>query len=267
VLAKIERPEAVRRAAAIIAAFDAIMVARGDLGVELPLERVPTVQKMLIAEARAAGKTVITATDMLDSMRENPRPTRAEASDVANAIFDGTDAVMLSGETAVGKYPVDAVTCMHRIAVETETHLQASGSSVASGFFSPGGGIGDPVTLAACGLASEIGAAAIITPTISGRTARLVVRHRPWAQVVAVAPTDAALQRLALVWGVAGVRMSPTPPGGDRLAAAVRDASRAGAVAAGALAVVIGMHPIEGGERFPTIRVVRVGADGTCSEP
>ena len=119
-LAKIERPEAVDQANMIIAMFDGIMVARGDLGVEIPLERVPTVQKKLIALARQAGKPVITATDMLDSMRNNPRPTRAEAGDVANAIYDGTDAVMLSGETAVGAYPVEAIACMDRIAVEAE---------------------------------------------------------------------------------------------------------------------------------------------------
>src|SRR5262245_28136733 len=127
VLAKIERPEAVNRAAAIIHAFDGVMVARGDLGVEIPLERVPPVQKQLIAVARAAGKPVVTATDMLDSMQKNPRPTRAEASDVANAIYDGTDAVMLSGETAVGRFPVEAVSCMARIAVETEAHLRQTG--------------------------------------------------------------------------------------------------------------------------------------------
>jgi len=267
VLAKMERPEAVSRAKAIVAAFDAIMVARGDLGVEIPLERVPAVQKMLIAEARAAGKPAITATDMLDSMRENPRPTRAEASDVANAIYDGTDAVMLSGETAVGAYPIEAVNCMHRIAVETETHLHRSGAVTGPGYFHPEAGIDDPITLAACNLAREIGAAAIITPTLSGRTARLIVRHRPDAQVVAVAPTDAIVRGLALVWGIAGVRMSPTPTGADRLAAAVQDAFRAGAVASGSLVVLLGGHPIEGGPHYPTVRVVRVGSDGESGEP
>jgi pyruvate kinase len=266
VLAKIERPEAVGRAAAIVAAFDAIMVARGDLGVEIPLERVPTVQKMLITEARAAGKPVITATDMLDSMRENPRPTRAEASDVANAIFDGTDAVMLSGETAIGAYPVQAVACMHRIAVETESHLRGAGTR-GGGFHHNEAGIDDEIARAACGLAADVGAAAIVTPTLSGRTAKLVARYRPWARVVAVAPADAVLQRLALVWGVAGVRMSPVSPGADRLAAAVSDACRAGALTPGERLVVMAGHPIEGGPLFPTVRVVRVGPGGASEEP
>src|SRR5581483_5047696 len=124
VLAKIERPEAVEHAAAIVEAFDGIMVARGDLGVEIALERVPHIQKQLINLARAAGKPVITATDMLDSMRESPRPTRAEASDVANSVYDGTDAVMLSGETAAGRFPVEALQMMDRIVREAETHVQ-----------------------------------------------------------------------------------------------------------------------------------------------
>ncbi|MCS7271174.1 MAG: pyruvate kinase, partial [Gemmataceae bacterium] len=124
VLAKIERPEAVERIEAILGSFDGIMIARGDLGVEIPLERVPMVQKRLINMARRMARPVVTATDMLDSMRHNPRPTRAEASDVANAICDGTDAIMLSGETAVGRYPVEAVQCMVRIAEETERHLR-----------------------------------------------------------------------------------------------------------------------------------------------
>ncbi len=267
VLAKIERPEAVERAGAIVAAFDAIMVARGDLGVELPLEKVPTVQKMLIAQARAAGKPVITATDMLDSMRNNPRPTRAEAGDVANAIFDGTDAVMLSGETAVGSYPVEAVACMHRIAVETEAHIHHTRAPHAAIYDASGDEIDDPITLAACSLADEVGATAIVTPTLSGRTAKLAARFRPWARVVAVAPTDAVLQRLSLVWGITPVRMTSVAPGGDRMAIAVQDAFVAGTVKVGERVVVLAGHPIAGGPRFPTVRVVRVGEGGTSNEP
>jgi pyruvate kinase len=267
VLAKIERPEAVGRAGAIVAAFDAIMVARGDLGVELPLERVPSVQKTLIAEARAAGKPVITATDMLDSMRSNPRPTRAEASDVANAIYDGTDAVMLSGETAVGQYPVEAVSCMHRIAVETEAHMRRTGTRHADVYNVSDDEIDSNITMSACSLADELGASAIVTPTLSGRTAKLAARHRPWARVVAVAPTDAVLQRLALVWGITPVRMTPVAPGGARMAIAVKDAFATGVVKAGELLVVLAGHPIAGEPRFPTVRVVRVGEDGTPTAP
>ena len=267
VIAKIERPEAVGRALAIVQVFDGIMVARGDLGVEIPLEKVPTVQKMLIAECRAAGKPVITATDMLDSMRENPRPTRAEVSDVANAIYDGTDAVMLSGETAIGKYPVQAVACMHRIAIETEQHLQESGAPIGADYPLINSGIDDPVIHAACSLADEIEATAIIIPTLSGRTARLMARHRPWPKIVGVAPTDQVLQKLALVWGVRPVRMTPTTPGGDRMAMAVKDAFAAGIVMAGERVIVIAGHPVEGGAFCPTLRVVGVGEGGRSVEP
>jgi pyruvate kinase len=204
---------------------------------------------------------------MLDSMRTNPRPTRAEASDVANAIYDGTDAVMLSGETAVGSYPVDAVACMHRIAVETEKQIHAIRGSRGSVYDPAGDEIDDPITLAACSLADEVNACAIITPTLSGRTAKLAARHRPWARVVAVAPTDVVLQRLALVWGIIPVRMTPVTPGGDRLATAVQDAFTAGTVTPGERVVVLAGHPIAGGPRFPTLRVVRVGEGGTSCEP
>ena len=267
VLAKVERPEAVDRAGAIVAAFDAIMVARGDLGVELPLERVPSVQKALIAEARAAGKPVITATDMLDSMRNNPRPTRAEASDVANAIYDGTDAVMLSGETAVGSYPIEAVACMSRIAAETESHQRQARHATQAVFDPTGDEIDTNITMAACSLADEVGASAIVTPTLSGRTARVAARYRPWARVVAVAPTDAVLQRLALVWGITPVRMTPVAPGGARMAVAVQDAFAAGTVRVGERVVVLAGHPIAGGPRFPTVRIVRVGEGGASEEP
>ncbi len=267
IIAKVERPEAVSRAAAIVHAFDGVMVARGDLGVEIPLEKVPAVQKMLIAECRAAGKPVITATDMLDSMRENPRPTRAEASDVANAIYDGTDAVMLSGETAVGKYPVEAVNCMARIAAEAESHLQESGIESGLDFIRPDRGVDDPMAAAACSLAEEVGAAAIVIPTLSGRSARLVVRHRPWARVVAVAPTDAVLQGLALDWGVMPVKMTQAGAGGDRMATAVRDAFLAGTVTAGERVVILAGHPIEGGPLYPTVRLVGVGVNGESVEP
>jgi pyruvate kinase len=267
VIAKIERPEAVGRAAAIVAAFDAIMVARGDLGVEIPLERVPTLQKTLIAQARALGKPVITATDMLDSMRLNPRPTRAEASDVANAIFDGTDAVMLSGETAVGEFPVEAVACMDRIAVETESHLKQSGVTMGGDVTAPTDEIADPLIAATCHLVVKVGAAAIVTPTLSGRTARLVARHRPWCRIVGVAPDESALRRLGLVWGIRGVRMTPVEPGADRLSMAVADAAREGAISPGEVVVLLAGHPIEGGPRFPTVRIVRVGSGGRSEEP
>lgn len=267
VIAKMERPEAVSRAASITRAFDGIMVARGDLGVEIPLERVPMAQKQLIAEAKAAGKPVITATDMLDSMRTNPRPTRAEASDVANAIFDGTDAVMLSGETAVGQYPVESVSCMARIAEETESHLEKHGDPAFNLPFVVGEAVDDPLAQAACELSAELSAAAIIVPTLSGRTAKLVSRHRPWARIIATAPTPEVLRGLAIVWGITPVPMTPSNSGSDRLSSAVRDAFSAKVVSAGDRVIVLAGHPLAGGAKLPTIRVVQVGEGGTVSEP
>ena len=265
ILAKIERPEAVDRAKEIIAAFDGIMVARGDLGVEIPLERVPHVQKKLITLARVAGKPVITATDMLDSMRTNPRPTRAEASDVANAVYDGTDAVMLSGETAVGQYPVDALRCMDSILREAESHYENDGPEHLT---VPKGNLIDNITEMTVQLAIEIGAEAIVAPTITSRTARNVARHRPKPRIIAVSTNEAIVRQQALVWGVQAVSPKiPIKKGDDRLAAAVRAAFMGGILNVGALVVVLAGHPIEGGEGFPTIRVVRVGADGASCEP
>ncbi len=264
ILAKIERPEAVARAAEIVQAFDGIMVARGDLGVELPLEQVPRIQKHLIHLARAAGKPVVTATDMLDSMRNNPRPTRAEASDVANAVYDGTDAVMLSGETAVGQYAVEAVMCMDRILIEAETHQQ---DDAPRGVAVPKADAQDHITHLTCTLAREAGAQAIIAPTVSGRTARLVARHRPAMAIVASAHDPAVQRQLALVWGLEPVQLPDASPGQDRLDDAVHAAFASGAVKVGNLVVVLAGHPREGAGRFPTIRLVRVGEGGVSEEP
>jgi pyruvate kinase len=264
ILAKIERPEAVGRADEIIQAFDGIMVARGDLGVEIPLERVPHVQKKLINQARIAGKPVITATDMLDSMRHSPRPTRAEASDVANAVYDGTDAVMLSGETAVGDHPVAAATYMHQILLEAELNQAEDGPKHLS---VPRGELNDHMTHITCELAAETQASVIIVPTITGRTARLMARHRPQAAIVAVT-SEPVVRQLGVVWGVQGVAYPfDVKPGDDRLEGAVRAAFQSGAVKPGALAVLLAGHPIEGGEGLPTLRVVRMGDDGKAHEP
>ncbi|MCI0682606.1 MAG: pyruvate kinase, partial [Gemmataceae bacterium] len=264
ILAKIERPEAVRKADEIIQAFDGVMVARGDLGVEIPLEQVPHVQKRLIHQARIAGKPVITATDMLDSMRHSPRPTRAEASDVANAVYDGTDAVMLSGETAVGEYPVAAFTCMHQILLEAEANQVEDGPRRVA---VPRGELIDHISHATCELARELQAAAVITPTVTGRTPRLVARHRPSAAIVAVT-SAAVVRRLKIVWGVQPVaEPSEIKPGDDRLQAAVRAAFQSGVVKPGELAVLLAGHPVEGGAGLPTLRVVRIGAEGNARAP
>jgi pyruvate kinase len=262
ILAKMERPEAVKKAKEIIAAFDGIMVARGDLGVEIALEKVPHVQKRLIHLARIAGKPVITATDMLDSMRNNPRPTRAEASDVANAVYDGTDAVMLSGETAVGSYPVDALRCMDTILQEAESHVGNAGHMNL-----PKATTDDIMTNMTVDLAKELEAEAIIAPTLTGRTSRMVARHRPAAAIISVSTDEQKSREQALVWGVrAIVPPFPIEKGDDRMEAAVRCAFLSGAVAAGALVVVLAGHPVEGGPGAHTIRVVRVGEDGRSRE-
>jgi pyruvate kinase len=201
VIAKIEKPEALDYIDEIIEASDGIMVARGDLGIEIPAEQVPMVQKKLIRAANAAAKPVITATQMLDSMIRNPRPTRAEASDVANAILDGTDATMLSGETAVGKYPVEAVRTMARIAHEVESAIQP-GDWTPPPYVRRVDDITHAVSHATCDLAEDLHAAAIITATASGKTARAVASYRPHVPIVAATPYSIVQRQLTLSWGV-----------------------------------------------------------------
>ena len=200
VIAKIEKPEALENLDAILDRADGVMVARGDLGVELSPERVPAAQKRIIREANARGKPVITATQMLESMINSPRPTRAEASDVANAIIDGTDAVMLSGETAVGRFPAQCVEMMERIARETESSetFWQTRPAVERGTY----GKDRAIVSAAYAAARDVNAAAIIVFTISGQTADAVAQTRPASRIVAFTPEPATYRRLALRWGV-----------------------------------------------------------------
>ncbi|SEA74203.1 pyruvate kinase [Desulfuromusa kysingii] len=203
VIAKIEKPEAVTNFSAILAVTDGVMVARGDLGVEVPSEHVPLIQKRIIRECNQQGKPVITATQMLESIISQPRPTRAETSDVANAILDGTDAVMLSGETAAGLYPIEAVRVMDRIArdVETEPALgirvnAATGESLCPLSHS------DAIGKVACHLSETIGAAAILAFTQTGSTAALIAKYRPSLPIIAVTPNRQVKRQLALYRGV-----------------------------------------------------------------
>ncbi len=200
IIPKIENQEGVDNLDDIIAVSDGLMVARGDLGVEIPVEEVPIVQKEMIAKCRRAGKPVITATQMLDSMQENPRPTRAEASDVANAIFDGTDAIMLSGETAAGDYPVEAVRTMSNIAIRTETSLldQDAYSLKAYDQEDTTEAIGQAVGHTAKNLKIET----IVAATDSGHTARMISKYRPKADIVAMTFSQATADALTLKWGV-----------------------------------------------------------------
>jgi len=200
-IAKIEKPQAVDRLDPIIEAVDGIMVARGDLGVEMPPEKVPIIQKRIIEAARRAGRPVITATQMLRSMVDSPRPLRAEASDVANAVFDGTDALMLSEETAIGNYPNEAVQMLERVALETEAYLDyqdLAADPTQTGAIDVTGAI----SRGACRLAASVTAAAIVTTTTTGSTARLIARHRPMAPILGVTTSIAVARQLSLSWGV-----------------------------------------------------------------
>ncbi|MFQ5719966.1 MAG: pyruvate kinase [Acidobacteriota bacterium] len=230
VIAKIENRDALDEIDAILAVADGIMVARGDLGVGIPIARIPNVQKLLIARANRAAKPVITATHMLRSMVESPRPTRAEVTDVANSILDGTDAIMLSEETAVGAYPVEAAQTMADVAVETETAFphdrwtfdlrQKDHDTVA-----------EAIAFAVCRMADDVDAAAILTCTSSGSTARAVARFRPRRPVLALTPRETTYRRLALTWGVVPCLGPATTSTDDLIQAALRAAGEESLVA------------------------------------
>ena len=201
IIAKIENMQGVQNIDEIIRVSDGIMVARGDMGVEIPLEDVPVIQKMIIKKVSGAGKVVITATQMLDSMMKHPRPTRAEATDVANAIYDGTSAIMLSGETAAGKYPVDALQMMAEIAEMTEPHLDYK-VFIEHRSMDGREKISSAVALATVRTAKNLKANVIVTPTMSGNTARLISNFRPKVPIYAITPNSTIQHKLQLIWGV-----------------------------------------------------------------
>jgi pyruvate kinase len=243
IIAKIEKHEALGNIDEIIDIADGVMVARGDLGIEIPLEQVPVMQKMITNKAGIKGKPVITATQMLESMIENSRPTRAEVTDVANAIFDGTDAVMLSGETAIGKYPIQSVEMMNKIALYTEPYLhyeeilrQRSSTNNRT--------VPDAIGHAACYTALDINAKAIICCTRSGYTARMVTKYRPKPMIIAVTPLETTYHRLALSWGVIPLKIEDTENTDSMIEKALYASKNAGLVALGDSVVITAGVPL-----------------------
>lgn len=245
IISKIETQEGLELIDEILAVTDGLMVARGDLGVEIPTEEVPLAQKMLISKCNKLGKPVITATQMLDSMERNPRPTRAEASDVANAIFDGTDAIMLSGETAAGKYPAESVATMARIAERAEEalfgHLVQSRHAALE---SQVGSVTDAMSHAVATVARELKAHAIVTATSSGHTARMVSKHRPSAPIIATTDRDDVARRLLLSWGVYPVLTKRAKTTDELLSVSVEGALSSGIVEHGDLLVITAGVPV-----------------------
>lgn len=237
VIAKIENAEGVANLDEIIDVSDGIMVARGDLGVEIPAEEVPHIQKVIIRKCNEKYKPVITATQMLDSMIRNPRPTRAEVTDVANAIYDGTDAVMLSGETAMGKYPIEALKMMVHIAQSTEKHLDYPAILERKKTYTTRN-ISSAVSYSSVAAAHHLKAKAIITPSLSGFTARLVSKFKPSAMLIGTSPEPAVLRRMQLYWGVLPVKSIKEDSTDIVIETAIRMAAEKGLVEKGDTVVI-----------------------------
>ncbi|GLX69588.1 pyruvate kinase [Paenibacillus glycanilyticus] len=258
IISKIENQQGVDNLDEILEVSDGLMVARGDLGVEIPAEEVPLVQKMMIEKCNRAGKPVITATQMLDSMQRNPRPTRAEASDVANAIFDGTDAIMLSGETAAGKYPLEAVMTMSRIAERAEAALeyreiftkQANAQQTT---------VTEAISQAVAVSALDLNAAAIVTSTQSGFTARMVSKYRPKAPIIAVTNDEKVMRRLALIWGVRPVLGESAETTDAMFENAVAGARSTGLISLGDTIVITAGVPVGRAGTTNLIKIHHVG--------
>ncbi|MCS7233454.1 MAG: pyruvate kinase [Synergistetes bacterium] len=241
IIAKIETRQAVQNFDEILNVSDGIMVARGDLGVELPTEEVPLLQKRFINSCKKVGKPVIVATQMLENMIYNPRPTRAEANDVANAIFDGADAVMLSGETAKGRYPIESVRVMRRIIEKAEEEILKDGGNPMVYITLS---VPDAVSHASCTIARDLGASAIITATQSGSTARMVAKYRPICPIIATTPSLRTLRELVLTWGVYPLMISDIRSTDKLLEASINRALEAGYVREGDVVVLTAGVPV-----------------------
>lgn len=260
VMAKIEKPQAVNRLGDIIDITDALMVARGDLGVELPLEQVPGIQKQMTRAARRAGKPVVVATQMLESMIASPVPTRAEVSDVATAIFEGADAVMLSAESAAGQYPVEAVATMDRIAQAVEADPLHSDILHAQRAEPEATGA-DAIAAAARQIADTLDLAAVICWTSTGSTALRVARERPTSPVVAISPNLSTARRLSLVWGVHSIVAEDARDLDDMVARACRLAFKDGFARAGQRAIIVAGVPLGTPGATNMLRIAFVGAE------
>ncbi|MFC5558317.1 pyruvate kinase [Ureibacillus thermophilus] len=243
IIPKIENREGVENIDEIIEVSDGLMVARGDLGVEIPAEEVPLVQKTLIRKCNQLGKPVITATQMLDSMQRNPRPTRAEASDVANAIIDGTDAIMLSGETAAGMYPVESVKTMNRIAEFTENSLDYR-SIVQKRSREKGTTMTEALSQAVSYTSINLGVKAVLAPTASGTTAKIIAKYRPGVPIIAITDNQSTAQKLTLVWGVAPIVTHKVKTTDEILELAVDEALKHGYVDHGDVVIITAGVPV-----------------------
>lgn len=257
IIAKIENMQGIQNLEEILAVSDGVMVARGDMGVEIPLEEVPVLQKKMIKLANAQGKHVITATQMLESMIKNPRPTRAEATDIANAIYDGTTAIMLSGESAAGKYPVEAVKTMARIAESAEKDIdyrsrmrRIDGADKSE--------ITTAIAYATCSAAMDLKAAAIITVTMSGFTAEAISRFKPKCPIIGCTVNERVCNQLNLLWGVSPLMLKKENNAEDLFADAVAEAKMAGYVKEGDTVVITAGVPLGIAGKTNMIRVVEV---------
>jgi len=244
VMAKIENAEGVANLEEIIKVCDSVMIARGDLGVEIPFEEIPVIQKRIIKVASMAGKQVVTATQMLESMVHHSRPTRAEITDVANAIYDGTSVIMLSGETASGKYPVEAVRTMVRIALRTERDINYKRRFFVDNMYQDAHNITDAVSHAACLIAYNLSANAIITVTKSGTTAYMISRFRSDIPIIACTPDSTTWRQMSLSWGVTGVMVGEEKVMEVLFDQAINSAKQAGLVKGGDLVVLTAGVPL-----------------------